>query len=132
MKIIQSDKINRQTPELNIIPDAVKIEKTFDTIDDFVFIDSGLHKPKFIPEHKMGEDTPFVLVEEKPTLDGLELFLARNVKYPLRTRGAGDQGYVAVQFTVTHSDAIDKDNNKILRSPHQDFSREVHTVRKNA
>ena len=78
----------------------------------------------------MRDDFSFVLVEEKPTLNGLELFLARNVKYPPRARGAGDQGCIAVQFTVTHSEAIDKDNNKIIRTLHQDFTREVHTVKK--
>jgi protein TonB len=129
-KIIQSDKINRQTVELNVVPDVIETKETSDPIDDFVFCDSGLYMPEFIPEPEIMDDIPFVLVEEKPTLDGLELFLARNVKYPPLRRDAGDQGYVAVQFTVTHSGAIDKDNIKILKSPHQDFTREVLRVMK--
>ena len=129
-KIDLPKKVNRQTTELNIVSDADDLPETEESLEEFVFSDSGLYIPDFVLEPEFIQDIPFIMVEEKPNFDGLEIFLARNVKYPPRRRDAGDQGYVGVQFTVTHTGAIDKENIKILNSPHPDFSREVLRVMK--
>ena len=124
-KIIRPEKINRQTALLNIVPDAVIVKEAKEPTEAYVFNDSGLYVPDFIREPDIVDDIPFVMAEEKPTLEGLELFLAQNIKYPSRRRDQGDQGYVAVQFTVTRTGEIDKKSIKILRSPHPYFTREV-------
>ena len=78
-KIIRPEKINRQTALLNIVADAVIVKKAKEPTEAYVFNDSGLYVPDFIREPDIVDDIPFVMVEEKPTLEGLELFLAQNI-----------------------------------------------------
>ena len=78
-KIIRPEKINRQTALLNIVPDAVIVKEAKEPTEAYVFNDSGLYVPDFIREPDIVDDIPFVMVEEKPTLEGLELFLSQNI-----------------------------------------------------
>jgi len=129
---VEPEKVNDHSTELNIVPDEVATPENNNTdpFEEFQVNDSGLYIPDFVSEQEIILDMPFVLVEQKPIFEGLERFLGENVKYPPRRRDVGDQGYVAVQFTVTHTGAIDKESIKILRSPHQDFTKEVMRVMK--
>lgn len=126
----EPEKVNKQSTELNIVPDAEIKEETETEIEDLVIIDTGLYIPDFVPEPKIIQTMPFILIEEKPEFEGLEAFLGRNIKYPPRRRDAGDQAQVGVRFTVTHTGEIDKSNIEILGNHHPDFTREVLRVMK--
>lgn len=129
-KIAQSMTYTSVPDNTNIEPDGPEnpVEPNTDNLNPIILPDENIvdDAPVHIAEHAAHTKKCASLNEEQRricTYEELNKILGKNLKYPADMKRAGISGTVHLRFVINKEGEVD--NIEILRSPHEQFSKEA-------